>query len=339
VSDANVRSAEVEVACRDLAATIDAFVAIGFRLVTILPADDPTAALIEGHGVRLRLVKGEPRAPVLRIVCHDPSALSTLAGEISVDLATEPRAPPLEAYSPEFLVTRATGGFHLGRAGMGYRDLIPGRLGGRVVASHIRIEAGGPVPDYVHFHAIRFQMIFCVKGWVRLVYEDQGDPFVLEAGAGVLQPPEIRHRVLECSPGLEVVEIGSPAIHATSVEHVILLPTPNRRPNRLFGGQRFVRSQVTDATRFRAGPTGIGAATGGIADAVVRTDADASDTHDDELSFGFVLRGSMSVACEGRTEVVSTSDAFVLPPRRPFSLRAPTADLAWLHFTAARLDG
>ena len=54
-----------------------------------------------------------------------------------------------------------------GRAGMTYRDLIPSRLGGRFIASHITIPNGGPVADWVHFHKIRFQIIFCRRGWVQ----------------------------------------------------------------------------------------------------------------------------------------------------------------------------
>ena len=69
--------------------------------------------------------------------------------------------------------------------------------------------------DYVHYHNVRFQIIYCYKGWVRVVYEDQGTPFVLQAGDCVLQPPRIRHRVIESSPGLEVIEIASPAEHET----------------------------------------------------------------------------------------------------------------------------
>ena len=46
---------------------------------------------------------------------------------------------------------------------MRYRDLIP-RLGGRFIASHILIDQGGPVSDYVHFHSVRFQMIYCHNG-------------------------------------------------------------------------------------------------------------------------------------------------------------------------------
>src|SRR6185436_13024852 len=106
-----------------------------------------------------------------------------------------------------------------GRAGMRYRDLIPGRQGGRFIASHIAIPEGGPVADYVHHHFVRVQLIYCHRGWVRVVYEDQGAPFMLEAGDCVLQPPGIRHRVLESSVGLEVIEIGSPAVHETFADH------------------------------------------------------------------------------------------------------------------------
>src|SRR3569623_2063767 len=90
-----------------------------------------------------------------------------------------------------------------GRAGMEYRDLIPDRLGGKVIASHIRLTEGGEVPDYVHYHKIDFQVIYCLKGRIRVVYEDQGEPFWLERGDLVLQPPELRHCVLECTAGAE----------------------------------------------------------------------------------------------------------------------------------------
>ncbi|MEJ7721708.1 MAG: hypothetical protein WKF58_15315 [Ilumatobacteraceae bacterium] len=116
-----------------------------------------------------------------------------------------------------------------GRAGMRYRDLIPARHGGRFIASHIVIPDGGPVPDYVHHHRIRFQVIVCAAGWVRVVYEDQGPPFVLEAGDCVLQPPGIRHRVLEASPGAEVVELSCPGEHETHVDHVLTLPNDDRQ--------------------------------------------------------------------------------------------------------------
>ncbi|KAI0470900.1 hypothetical protein GGR56DRAFT_658148, partial [Xylariaceae sp. FL0804] len=130
-------------------------------------------------------------------------------------------------------------GWVVGRAGMHYRDLVPSRLGGAVVASHIRIPTAGPVADGVHFHNVGFQLIFCVAGWVRLVYEDQGPPFVLAAGDCVIQPPRIRHRVLEASAGLQVVEVGVPAEHMTTLDWDMELPTPVHRPDREWDDQRF----------------------------------------------------------------------------------------------------
>ena len=90
--------------------------------------------------------------------------------------AAEP-ALSVPAGEPSFCVSRADDGAEwvIGRAGMRYRDLLPDRQGGRFIASHIAIPDGGPVPDYVHYHRIRFQLIYCHRGWVRVVYEDQGD--------------------------------------------------------------------------------------------------------------------------------------------------------------------
>ena len=195
----------------------------------------------------------------------------------------------------------------VGRAGMRYRDLIPGRLGGSFIASHIHIPDAGPVPDYVHFHRVRFQMIFCAKGWVRLVYEDQGEPFVLEAGDCVLQPPRIRHRVLECSADLEVVEIGCPADHETIVEHTIELPTAALRADREFSGQRFTRHRAVAGRVAGVAPdavsnnvtSGSTRATRGLAGArVVRPAGDPSSdqlAHDTEFQFLFVLGGTTTL--------------------------------------------
>ncbi len=159
----------------DLAAAIAEREAAGYRLTTISPADDPRWADMDG-----------PDAVRLDRTADD-------AGTITV----EPAPLTIPELAPELVVSRAADADHgEGRAGMRYRDLIPSRLGGRFIASHIAIPGGGRVPDYVHFHDIRFQLIFCHAGWVEVVYEDQGDPFVLRPGDCVIQPPEIRHRVL-----------------------------------------------------------------------------------------------------------------------------------------------
>jgi quercetin dioxygenase-like cupin family protein len=204
--------------------------------------------------------------------------------------------------------------WYVGRAGMQYRDLIPGRLGGRFIASHIRIPDGGETPDYVHYHKALFQMIYCKAGWARVVYEDQGPPFALEAGDCVLQPPEIRHRVLESSPGLEVIEVACPAEYETRADHEMRLPTGEVLPERLFGGQRFALHRAREASwapwrldGFEARDTGVTAATNGLAAArVVKSKVAGSaitapaQGHAGELLFLFILQGKLRIDSLGQ---------------------------------------
>jgi quercetin dioxygenase-like cupin family protein len=196
----------------------------------------------------------------------------TVTGGVTNRCAGLTETIALPAGDQAFVLSRMGDDWGLGRAGMQYRDLIPGRQGGRFIASHIRIPFGGPVSDYVHFHRIRFQMIYCKAGWARLVYEDQGEPFVLSAGDCVLQPPQIRHRVLEASNGLEVIEVGCPALHETVADHAMTLPTPHVLPERNFAGQRFVRHVAAEASwlqwrreGFEMRDAGIAAATNALA--------------------------------------------------------------------------
>ena len=233
-----------------------------------------------------------------------------------------------------------------GRAGMVYRDLLPGREGGRFIASHITIPDGGPVPDYVHHHDVRFQVIHCVRGWVRVVYEDQGEPFTMQAGDTVLQPPHIRHRVLESSPGLEVFELTGPAEHPTFVEHDITLPTPATRPDRDFRGQRFVRHELATATwtpwratpGFEAADTGIGAATAGLGGTrtVRATRSGAAlrpDCHDAELVLWFVEAGTARVTLGVERRTLAAGDAVAIPAGVEVALSDCTDDLTFYEVT------
>ena len=264
-------------------------------------------------------------------------------------VAIEDANPPLvipEA-SHDFVVRRLVDSesWVIGRAGMHYRDLLPDRLGGAIIASHIRIAEAGPVADMVHFHAVGFQLIFCHRGWVRLVYEDQGPPFVLGAGDCVIQPPEIRHRVLESSEGLEVIEIGVPAAHLTSVDHEMELPTPHYRPEREFQGTKFVLHREAQPTwepwripGFEARETGIGAATKGVAGVQVARRVPGVDVpataHDTDILFGFLRAGSMMLDVEGHPEHrLTAGDAFVLPPQLSVAVREPSDDLEILEVT------
>lgn len=344
-----VRTAQVVLPCAELDPTLDFFTErLGFRVDAIYPADDPSVAVVSGYGVRLQLERGATGGPgVLRLLCREPEGARVLTAPngTRVELVEADRPVVVPPVEPSFVVTERVedSRWGKGRAGMRYRDLIPGRLGGSFIASHIRIPEGGPVPDYVHFHKIRFQMIFCYKGWVRVVYEDQGSPFVLEAGDCVLQPPRIRHRVLECSPGLEVIEIGCPAHHETFADHDLALPTATLNPRRDFGGQRFVRHQAAAAKwgpfrleGFESRDIGIAVATDGLAGVRVARPLAAPSSkrwrHDAEFLFSFVLRGSLTLETEGHdARRLEAGSSFVLPAGRTASLADCAADLELLE--------
>jgi len=353
---ATIESAEVVVpAGDDLDATIAFFVdRLGFRLETIMPADSPRCAVLGGPGLRLRLDPDAPSGPGALRLTVDASttapATLTAPNGTAVELVAADTAlnvPPLEDGYELTPAGDSDGDAAVGRAGMRYRDLLPSRLGGRFIASHIAIPEGGPVPDYVHHHRIRFQLIYCVAGWVRVVYEDQGPPFVMSAGDCVLQPPGIRHRVLESSPGFEVVEIGCPAEHETHVDHELELPTHDRRPDRQFGGQRFVHHVAAAAPwapwradGFECRDTGIEVATDGLAGArVVRPLDDADHTgalsHDGELQFWFVLAGSATLTIDGHPQTALTrADAVAIPAATAHQLSACSADFELFEVTA-----
>lgn len=141
--------------------------------------------MFSGHGVTLRLEQGgDAPGAVLRLYTDDPDAVAdgarslTAPGgtRVEVDEANPPLVLPETEHA--FVVRRLAdqAPWVIGRAGMAYRDLVPTRLGGAMIASHIRIPDAGPVPDMVHYHKVGFQLIFCVSGWVDVVYEDPGRP-------------------------------------------------------------------------------------------------------------------------------------------------------------------
>ena len=335
-------SAEVVVPCIELDPTLAFFTSeLGFRIEMITPADNPNTAIISGYGLRLCLrVGGSGKDVLLRLssATRSPQILQAPNGtQVEIISATSQVVlPPLQ----ETLVISefaSDASWTVGRAGMRYRDLIPNRLGGAFIASHIHIPRGGPVPDYVHYHRISFQMIYCRSGWVRVVYEDQGEPFVMQAGDCVLQPPEIRHRVLESSDNLEVIEIGSPAEHETFAEHTITLPTSTLRPDRDFSGQRFVRHIAEQSPwlpwrypGFEARNTGIDQATAGLASALtVRANKSASiheSNHQHQLMFMFVLSGSASLEVSDRKQAtkLTAGSSVTLPSLLDFNLEVTT---------------
>ncbi|MGB3245050.1 MAG: cupin domain-containing protein [Sulfitobacter sp.] len=331
----NITLSEVYLPVKDLKTEMPFFLTqLGFRLEEIFPADDPAVALIAGHGLRIRLDRNADLPPgKIRLRCIDPDGfadgermLTSPSGNIiEVVDANPPLDMPQTQHSFMVRHLRDSDAWVIGRAGMHYRDLIPNRLGGSIIASHIRIPDGGPVPDMVHYHTVGFQLIFCYRGWVRLVYEDQGDPFILEQGCCVIQPPQIRHRVLEASDNVEVLEIGVPAEHITTIDHDMELPNGKLIPDREWQGTRFVHHKVGDAVwtdwripGWESRDTGIGDATKGVAGVHVARPVEANGawtSHDTDILFTFVKEGELTLEVTGEDPYrLVAGDAFVLPP-------------------------
>lgn len=332
---------------------------LDFRMEHIYPADNPQVVVLSGHGIRLRLDtnlngNADGSCPgVIRLLCNQPemafggrrefvSPSGTRVQIVDADVGMS-QPPTQHAFITRRLKDNAP--WIVGRAGMQYRDLIPGRLGGAIIASHIRIPDAGPVPDKVHFHNVGFQLIYCIHGWVRLVYEDQGPPFILSSGDCVIQPPRIRHRVLEASEELQVIEIGVPAEHMTTIDHDMSLPTAHVLPDREWDGQRFVRSLQSQAIwtpwripGFEARDTVIGVGTKGVAAVHVARPLGGQKpdgivtSHTSDILFTFVLTGSCTLCGEGQgSHALAEGDAYVLPPRVKTSLMDCSDDLTLLE--------
>ena len=342
--------AEIRLPTQELRDDIPFFTRVlKMRLDMIFPADNPAVAVFSGHGLRVRVEKGAPEAPgTIRILAADPDAFAggerRLTAPNGTRVEIEPLDPPLVIPPTEhaFVVRRLKdqAPWIIGRAGMRYRDLVPSRLGGSIIASHISVPAG-PVPDMVHYHKVGFQLIFCYKGWVDLVYEDQGEPFRLLAGNCVIQPPTIRHRVLEASDNLQVIEIGVPAEHVTEIDHAMTLPNGKGDPNRTWDGQRFVHHRAEGAVwqpfripGFTARDTTIAEHTQGVAGVqVVRRGAGVppATRHAGDILFTFVMDGTMRLEGGGETRDLTAGDAFVIPPGLVTRYADPSADLELLE--------
>lgn len=338
---------EFVVGCDDLQATVDWFAEkAGFRMLMLRPADDPSVSVIEGHGIRVRLDRTLERGEAeIRIPVAGMPQAPLLTAPNGTRIRFVQDRPPMTVPEnrPRFVHDRADdAAFAGGRAGMQYRDLILDRQGGRYIASHISIPVGGPVPDYVHHHRIRFQMIFCHAGWADLVYEDQGEPFRFEAGDCVLQPPHIRHRVRHTSDEFEVVEIGSPAEHDTYRDHEMELPTSVFDPARDFGGQRFVWHREAASARqpwrfdgFTISDFGFAAATGGLAEVgIVRAEEGAAlATHvpEHEFLFWFVRCGHATIHRNDEVHGLVARDSATLVAKETYALSDVSPDFEFLE--------
>ena len=102
------------------------------------------------------------------------------------------------------------------RAYAKYRDLGIAKATNGMVQAHV-IRLVPPCTDEVrkrHLHNVEFQMVYVLKGWMKNEFEGQGEQ-VMRAGTCWIQPPGIKHTVLDYSDDCEVLEIIMPAEFAT----------------------------------------------------------------------------------------------------------------------------
>lgn len=101
------------------------------------------------------------------------------------------------------------------RAFFEYRDLgIAKATEGAFGAHVIRGIPGAHATGQWHTHDLPFQMFFVLKGWVRFEYEDIGVK-TFKAGDSCYQPRLVKHREIEHSDDVEILEIVGPAEFVT----------------------------------------------------------------------------------------------------------------------------
>jgi mannose-6-phosphate isomerase-like protein (cupin superfamily) len=98
------------------------------------------------------------------------------------------------------------------RAYAHYRDLGIAKATGGLAQAHVIRLIPPCDPKEVskrHYHDVDFQMIYVLKGWMKGEYE--GEVITMREGSCWLQPPKIKHTVLDYSGDCELLEIILPA--------------------------------------------------------------------------------------------------------------------------------
>jgi uncharacterized RmlC-like cupin family protein len=94
-----------------------------------------------------------------------------------------------------------------------YRDLDLAAVTAGMVQAHV-IRLVPPVDPKVvskwHYHDVDLQFIYVLNGWIKTEFEGKG-VHTMKKGTTWLQPPKIRHRVLDYSDDCELLEVVLPA--------------------------------------------------------------------------------------------------------------------------------
>ena len=94
-----------------------------------------------------------------------------------------------------------------------YRDLSIADATGGLARAHVIRMIPPCDPKEVskrHYHDVDLQMIYVLKGWIKGEYDGHG-VVTMREGSCWLQPPRIKHAVLDYSDDCELLEIILPA--------------------------------------------------------------------------------------------------------------------------------
>jgi quercetin dioxygenase-like cupin family protein len=97
------------------------------------------------------------------------------------------------------------------------RDMGFAKATGGMVQVHVNRRArpfNAAEVSHAHFHDTQFQMVYVIKGWSKSEFEGQG-VVEMRAGSCWIQPPGIKHNVLDYSDDYEILEIIMPAKYDT----------------------------------------------------------------------------------------------------------------------------
>jgi mannose-6-phosphate isomerase-like protein (cupin superfamily) len=94
-----------------------------------------------------------------------------------------------------------------------YRDLGIAAASHGLAQAHVIRLIGPCNPAEVsklHFHDVEFQMVYVLKGWVKTYMEGQGET-LMQQGSCWIQPPRIKHMIMDYSDDVELLEVILPA--------------------------------------------------------------------------------------------------------------------------------
>lgn len=160
--------------------------------------------------------KNPVKAPAARkAVPAKKSAAKKAPTKPAAKKAAKPIKPPKIVWKPQTFVAShlkdAT--FKTGlRSYAAYRDLLMEAATGGAVQAHVIRLVGKCDPKVVqipHYHGVQFQFLYMLKGWMIGEYEGQGR-IKMTAGSCWIQPPGIRHQVIDYSDGCEMIELVLP---------------------------------------------------------------------------------------------------------------------------------